>query len=214
MWSAKSVPISFFSNFSINKHLFSTMESLLWFILSYRVSVYQSEANCLASYVWKIVFMKTLKNDICMSFVDVSIPNCIHSLNTLLKYAFYHPVSTAKQNSESFPMLALEKQSLSPELFPACRVLQLSKNELEYNEKTPKKRNQQQQQQKPKPEKKNNQKTNQKYQISFHMHTCLWFKAMVLAKNETEKASFNRVVKLTVAYYLVLLKYFNLWLKT
>lgn len=111
--------------------------------------------------------MKTLKNDICMSFVDVPIPNCIHSLNTLLKYAFYHPVSTAKQNSESFPMLALEKQSLSPELFSACRVLQLSKNELEYNEKNPKKLNQQQQQQKPKPEKKITKKPTKNTKLAF-----------------------------------------------
>lgn len=61
-----------------------------------------------------------------VSFVDVPILNSVYPVNMLFTILFLQP-------SEILPMVALEKQLLSSELFSACRVLQLSKNKFQYN---------------------------------------------------------------------------------
>lgn len=63
------------------------------------------------------VYKDNEKSCMHVSFVEVPIPNCIHSLNML----FTHPVFAAEQNSESFSVLALEKQLLSSEMFSALQ---------------------------------------------------------------------------------------------
>lgn len=123
-----------------------------------------------------------------LTFVHVMIPHCACFLNML----FSHSVFDSQTKFWVIPSVGFGEAITQLRTAFCLQSLSAFKKETEYHAKT--------------------HYLSHAYVSVIQRHQPLG--PMVLAKGETEKASFNGIIIFNVAQHLILLRHFKLWLKT